>query len=324
MTDIALRLHTRGFIVPLALREIQVLRILGRLGMVPGQTLHDLLGVGTTPRSTRRMLRHLTERKLIWCGHMPHAQASGRLRGRTPNAYGLTDDGKQMLDIFAAEPHDGTLERLISRSKQAPAPPTAAQIMLDTYSSDWCASLLDQLRRIPLFVGVQMQRRYAITATDGALRQTIGTAITLAFDPNQKTFNRTPQEIPWLSQGAISSTWKLVRLGVEIDTGITPLRVLFELAQTYTALTNDGTHQRVLGGPVRPVIITPPGNRARAVADVWMAASPGSSALLSSVERTNHATYGVLWGTTSASNRHPFRKRPSWDRCWEPSNSGPR
>jgi len=308
--DLTTRLRGKSAIVPLAERELAVLRLLGRLGMVLGQTIRDLVCPDQHPASCRRMLRALAARRLIWQATVPNLTAAGRAQGRAPNVYGLTDDGRQLLDSFGAEPHDGTLERLIARAKHAPAAPPVASLVADTYLSDWCASLLDQIRRTPLLAGVHVQRRYALTASDGTLLQTIGAVIVLAFDPQRTTFEPPPPPwlIPWLTDGAVPAAWRVVRLALELDTGVMALRSLFELAQTYQRLTADGTYQRLLGGPLRPVIVTLPGRRARAVAEVWMGAWEGSPALLSSVERTCHPHFGVLWGEYLALKSNPVTK----------------
>ncbi|WP_322489355.1 replication-relaxation family protein [Chloroflexus sp.] len=294
--------------LPMSERELAVLRLLGRLGMVMGQTIRALICPDQHAASCRRMLRGLVERKLLWHANVPNANAEGRLQGRTPRVYGLTDDGRQLLDTFGAEPHDGTFERLISRSKQAPTPPSASQLFTETYISDWCASLLDQVRRTPMLAGVHMQRRYVITDANGALLQTIGAVIILAFDPELKKFDRAGWVIPWLTDGAIAPSWRVVRLALEVDTGVASMRSIFEMAQTYARLSGDGTYQRLLGGAPRPVIVTPPARRARAVADVWMGAWEGSPALLSSIERTCHPEYGVLWGEYLALKANPVIK----------------
>lgn len=303
------RLMNKTATLPLSEREVAVLRLLGRLGMVLGQTIRDVICFDQHENSCRNMLHDLAGRKLIWQASVPQVNDVGRSAGRAPNVYGLTDDGRQMLDTLGAEPHDGTFERLIYRSKQAPSAPAVASLVTDTYLSDWCASLLDQVRRTPMLAGVQVQRRYAVTGADGALLQTIGAMIILAFDPEQKRLERPAWVIPWLTDGAISSSWRIVRLALEVDTGMLTMRSLFDLAQTYQRLSNDGTYQKLLGGAPWPVIVTPPARRARAVAEVWMGAWEGSPALLSSIERTCHPEYGVLWGEYMALKANPVQRR---------------
>jgi|APCry1669189070_1035195.scaffolds.fasta_scaffold09821_1 Replication-relaxation len=303
-------LRDRSPILPLAERERAAMRLLGRLGTIKGQTLETLVFRDQSGASRRRILRGLAERKLLWQATAPNASADGRLQGRPPCVYGLTDDGLRMLDSFGAEPHDGTFERLIARSKQAPTAPLSSQLHSDTYISDWCASLLDHIRRTPLLAGIEIQRRYALVGADGTLLQTIGALITLAFDPNQRTFSEPVWTLPWLTDGAISPSWRIVRLAVEVDINAMSPRTLFEMAQTYQRLSGDGTYQRLLGGPLRPVIITPPERRVRAVAEIWMGAWPGSPALISTFKRTEHPVYGALWGEYMALKTNPMQLAP--------------
>lgn len=304
------RLHNRSPILPLAERERAAMRLLGRLGTVTGQTIRDLVCLDRDESTCRRMLRGLAERKLLWQATAPHASADGRLPGRPPCVYGLTDDGLRMLDSFGAEPHDGTFERLIARSKQAPTAPLSSQLHRDTYVSDWCASLLDHMRRTPLLAGIEIQRHYALVGADGTLLQTIGALVTLAFDPNQRTFSEPVWTIPWLTDGATPASWRVVRLALEVDMNAMAGRTLFTVGQTYRALTDNGTYQRMLGGPPRPVLITPHARRMRAVAEIWMGAWPGSPALISTFERTEHPAYGVVWGEYKALKTDPAQPAP--------------
>jgi len=306
--DLTTRLSGKAAMLPMSERELAVLRLLGRLGMVLGQTIRDLVCLDQHEASCRRLLRELAERRLIWQASVPNINEAGRSQGRAPNVYGLTDDGRQMLDSFGAEPHDGTFERLIARSKQAPSAPAVAALVTETYQSDWCASLLDQVRRTPMLAGVHVQRRYAVTNSEGALLQTIGAVIVLAFDPEQKKIDRPAWAIPWLTDGALAPAWRIVRLALEVDTGVMAMRSIFEMAQTYARLSADGTYQGLVGGALRPVVITPPARRARAVAEVWMGAWEGSPALLSSIERTCHREHGVLWGEYLALKGNPVQK----------------
>ena len=79
-----------------------------------------------------------------------------------------------------AEPHDGTYERLLARSRQASSAPNQTELTRDAYISDWCAALLDHVRRVPSLVGVHVQRHYAIV--DGGLAQFPGPPCHLRAD----------------------------------------------------------------------------------------------------------------------------------------------
>jgi hypothetical protein len=99
-----------------------------------------------------------------------------------------------------------------------------------------------------------------------------------------------------------------VRLALELDNGSPALRSQFDMAQMYYRLSKANAYTQVLGGPVRPVIITPPARRARAVAEVWTGAWPNCPALLSTFERTAHRHYGPLWGTYLSIATNPTKE----------------
>lgn len=285
-------------ILPTGQRELAVLRVLGRLGPTLGTALHELLFPDQDETTRNRLLTRLTEQKLLWRVFVASSRRDddGRCLGGPSYAYGLTTEGKETLDFANAEPHDGTYGRLLARSRQAPSAPSTPNLMLDVYISSWCASLLDQVRRVPSLVGVHVQRRFAVIDKTDKTLQTIGAVIILAFDKTTKTFDQYGWELPWLSLGTTPDSWTYQRLALEIDTGQTPLRTLFDLARMYQRLTDANAYSQLFGGPVRPVIITPSGRRARGVAEIWSGAWPNSPTLLSTYERTDHPVYGPLWG----------------------------
>lgn len=303
-------LATSTPMLPINERALAALRALGRMGTVQGTILHALLTPDLHASTSRLLWQQLTERKLIWQAGVPNRKtnATGQMRGPQYHVYGLTDEGRALIDSLGAEPHDGTFERLIYRPKQAPVLPSTLSLVHDTYLSNWCASLLDQVRRTPMLVGAHVQRRYAVTDASGATVQTLGAAVVLAFDPKQTTFERAPWVVPWLSMGVPSPAWTIVRLAIEVDSGQSAPRALFAMAQTYATLTQTGGYRDApLGGTPRPVLITLPGRRFKAVADVWMEAWPGSPAILSSVEKTTDPNDGVLWGQYMSLKTNPLQ-----------------
>lgn len=310
MDDVSARLRSQAMLLPAGQREVAVLQLLGRLGTVTGEAIGTLIFTDQSATSRRRMLHDLAARKLIWQGRMPVVTPAGRSHGRPLNVYGLTEDGKQLLDTFGVEPHDGTFERLIARSKQAPTLPSLAQLTHDTYVSTWCASLLDQVRRTPPLEGVQIQRRYALTTADGTVLQTIGTLITLVFDGQRKTLAVPGWGVPWLEDVQVPPSLQVIRLALEVDAGVMAQRAIAEQALTYRRLTDDRTYWRLLGGPVFPVLIAPAGRRARLIAEWWMAAWPGTPAIIASDASTADSPYGVLWGEYKALAALPLQARP--------------
>jgi hypothetical protein len=279
-------------------RETAVLRLLGRVGMLPGQDIIALLCPDLHPSNGRRLLIRLVKEQLLWQGSVPHhnRDSKGRSRGRPFNIYGLTESGKQMLDMTGVEPHDGTYERLIARSRQRSEPLAAFTRAQDIYIAQWCAALFQEIRRLPTLVGVHAQRRYAVIDNQRHTLQTIGMLIVLAFDPTVRHFDRRLWDVPWLSLALNTASWRYVRLGLEVDLLRVAPHAVFDIARAYRHLNETGVYQQVLGGAVQPVMVTHGGQQARAVAEVWMGAWPGSNTLLSTFPQTSHPLYGPLWG----------------------------
>jgi hypothetical protein len=295
--SVTTRLRTASALVPVAERELAVLRLLGRLGMVLGQSICELLFPDRHKTTCFRVLGKLEERKLIWQAHLP-------VQGGVPYVYGLTHDGRQLLANFGVEPQDGTVERLLSRSKQAPASPDAETLRVETYVSDWCVSLLTHVRRTPMLAEALVQRQYAVTDANGTVLQTIGALIILAFNPEQKTFDRPAWSVPWHINKTFPESWRVVRLALEVDSGNSSVDAFAQLAGTYQQLTQAGVYQRRLGGGLRPVLVMPKG-RPQMAAGLWMKQWAGSPALISNTERTCHPEYGVLWGEYKALKTNP-------------------
>jgi hypothetical protein len=229
------------------------------------------------PATTRGILVGLTKRELIWRTSLPTINAAGRSSGPPFAVYGLTTEGRHLLDTLGVEPHNGTFERLIARSKHAKDPPSSERDV-ETYISDWCAELLAEVRRTPAFVGTRVQRSYAVTNADGEQKQTIGALIVLAFDEQQQMFDRLGWSIPWLVDSVVPPTWHLARLALEVDTGMRGKRGWFALAQTYRRCAEEGLHKQVIGGSVCPVIICPDAERLKLVGEQWSAGWPGCHA----------------------------------------------
>lgn len=292
-------------------RDIAVLRLLGRFEKVVTTTIHDLLGGANTLRTSQRLLARLEAQRLIWRTTMPNGNRDerGRSRGSAPDVFGLTDDGQRLLENLGVEPQDGTFERLIYRSKQAPTAPLRDALLDDVYLSDWCASLIHEVFRTPALVGVQIQRRYTLYDNQGGVLQQLGALVILVFDPQRSPLDRPVHDcsIPWLSDVVPLPQHRFVAFALEYDAGLAPPSFIERMAQTYQRLTSAGVYEQTFGTPLRPVLLCPPGRRARVVADTWMRTWNGSPALITSIDKTVHREYGVLWGDYRALATNPVR-----------------
>ena len=282
-------------------REIAVLRLIGRLGVVEAPWVGRLLFRDVSQRSMQETLTGLVDRHLLWrMEGRRQLRASAPGKRPTPRpapfVYGLTADARSMLSDLGAEPRDGTLERLIARDRRAPLP-TLSSLDDDLAASAWCASVLDHARRTPMLAGANLQAGYQIADGEGQLVQTIGAVLTLAFNPKGQQVARPAWELPWLSGEALDPFWKLVRLALEVDAGAANTLALMAQAQTYGQLTQAKVYDRVFGGAVKPVVLVLLSERAGKVATAWHDAWPGNPAVVTSAARAIHPDHGALWGT---------------------------
>jgi hypothetical protein len=211
--------------------------------------------------------------------------------------FGLSTEGKTLLEQVGAEVQGPTFERLLSRSGRTPNLPQTT-LAGELLAASWCASVIDQARRAPMLVGVTCQAQFVThrdPTTEKAV-QTLSAYLALIFDPAQRTYGRAAWDIPWWD-GPVSAQHRAVRLGLQVDTGKAAVATVIQEARAWALLTSQGAYTRLFGGPVRPVLLTVAGARARAVLQAYQDAWPESPALLASSEKADHPTYGALWGS---------------------------
>ena len=293
------RIMVSPAISPISERETAVLRALGRLGVLHLPVLHALLFADVTLRSAQRYTKRLVEHGLVWRRSGLGTQTTLRRGGgtrpvRTPAVYGLTVDGKAYLDALQMEPQGGVFERLIARDRRAP-PPSESALVADLLISSWCASVIEEVRRTTMLVGVTCQARPTIAA--GELRQTMAAVLTLIFDPQQRAYTRPGWQIPWFDGETVKDRYRVVRLALEVDNGRAASAALIDQAQLYAHFTQSGVYTAVFGGALRPVILVPPGDRGTTVATAWAKVWPQTPAIISSTTHVHHPQHGALWGT---------------------------
>ncbi|NTU80217.1 MAG: hypothetical protein HGA45_12555 [Chloroflexales bacterium] len=282
-------------------REIAILRLVGRLGVAETPWIGRLLFRDVSLRSMQAMLTSLVDQHLLWRMEGRRQLVATKTPGKTiprkgPYLYGLTADARALLGELGAEPRDGTLQRLIARDRRAPLP-TLSSLDDDLARSAWCASVLDHARRTPMLAGVNLQAGCQIWNNADELVQTIGAVLILAFNPKGQQVTRPAWELPWLSGEALDPSWRLVRFALEADTGVANSATIMMQAQTYSRLSQNKTYQKLFGGPIKPVVLTPPGDRINTVAQRWQEAWPATPAMFTSVDSALHPDYGALWGS---------------------------
>ncbi|RRR77373.1 MAG: hypothetical protein EI684_01590 [Candidatus Viridilinea halotolerans] len=110
---------------PLDSQRIEVLRLLGRLELMDGPTLFQTLYAGRASHTTlKRDLLELYQHRLVWRTTAPPTARSleqvssgrtGRVGGRRRYIYGLSDEGRTLLDSLGVEPDARSLAALKSR-----------------------------------------------------------------------------------------------------------------------------------------------------------------------------------------------------------------
>lgn len=292
---------------PMRVREVAVLRALGRLGPTRMQDLAKLLMVGIGRTAAYDLMVRLRDAGLVWETRGP-SEGKQRADGqpgppRNERVFGLTVDGRNQLDVMGAEPVGAVLERLLVRDRRGP-PPSAVGLQGEVLVSAWCAAVLDQARRAPMLVGVRCQAKLvpALDPGTGQPLQTIGAYMELIFSPQQRSYERPRWQVPW-QDGPAPAGSQVVRWGLEVDTGSQVVQRLVLQAKTYAAL--QPVYAKVLGGPVTPVLLTPAGQRAGQVMQAWREGWPETTALIASTTKADHPTLGALWGTYSTVKDSP-------------------
>ena len=114
-----------GIVVPSALplldeREVLLMRLLGRLDMMALPQLMQAVYPTYSGRGVQNRLDHLLHNDLLWRVQTRtvaanHAAEYTRVRKQGAYAYGLSDQGKELLNTLEVERDPLTLERLRSR-----------------------------------------------------------------------------------------------------------------------------------------------------------------------------------------------------------------
>lgn len=290
-------------------REVAVLRALGRLGPTRMSDLASLVLVGQGQTARYALIARLRDRGYLWetrSPGVPTTRADGQPGPpRSQRVFGLTTDGRALLDALGAEAAGVHLDRLLARDRRAPVP---SQITLvgDLVISSWCAAVLDQARRAPMLVGARCQTKL-VTALDpqtGQPLQTSGAYLELIFDPQRRTYDRPGWQVPWFDEAAPKHC-RVLRWTLEVDTGRQAIPTVVLQSQTYARLHQAGTYTKLFGAMPTLVILTVPGQRAGQVIQAWRDGWPDTPALIASTAKAEHPFYGALWGMYSTIKDSP-------------------
>lgn len=296
-------------------RDIAILRLLGRLEFATTAMLKVLIAPDQSLPALRERLKRLLSEGRIWrqaatIEQVQPREAGGRRQPppKAPYIFGLTSEGRALLELLEVESDAAVYESLLTRDRRAPNLPQA-QLTHDLLVSSWCASAIDAARRCPLLDSIVCQVEYtSARAPNGAAQQRMDAFVALVF-------NRAPQErttplwmLPWNAGDSPHPHQLIVRYALEIDRGSEPLKILLAKGLMYRTLAESGHYRATLGGDVLPVFVAPPGKRAAQIAREWQAAWPGGPGAISNFLKASHPQHGALWGEYYTMTDTPARR----------------
>lgn len=288
-------------------RDIEVLRALGRLGVLNSQMIYNLFFADSTRQTMMRHLNKLYEEGRVWRTRIANYQQTYDAKtGKKVNApplkqpyvWGLTPEGRELIEAADAEVSERTYALLHTRDRRGIANINKGQLKHDLLMSSWCASVVDAARRCRLLHSIFCHVEYVSHE-----RQRIDGLLILIFDRSKQKHNLPGWKIPWYDYTPPGGKSTAVRFALEADRGTESLGVLLGKAATYRELIVNGHYKHIVGGPVIPVFITPLVKRAAQIAMKWQNAwsddgqlLPNTPGLVSSPECSTHPKWGALWG----------------------------
>jgi hypothetical protein len=300
-----------GIVVPSALplldeREVLLMRLLGRLDMMALPQLRQAVYPTYSGRGVQNRLDHLLHNDLLWRVQTRtvaanHAAEYTKVRKQGAYAYGLSDQGKELLNTLEVERDPLTLERLRSRDPRG-RKPDLRTVSHDLQVSWWC------LNRILAAAQNRFCRQlYVQTEFYPEKSQRIDALIIVRLCPDQALPDTRAGAIHFFDGSARSAGEIDVRLALEVDKGTEELKVLLEKAEKYRDLHRAGIYTATLGGPVLPVFLVQTPRRAAQIAkefqDIW----PSGWGVAGTPASANSLRDGVLWGKyLSLTNSEPF------------------
>lgn len=289
-------------------RELEVLRLLGRLEVVPTRSIGPLCFPDVSPRQMQRQMQDLYTRKLVWremttIDRVEPREAGGgwRVLPKAPYVYGLTPEGKAVLEWSEIEPTEETYAALHTRQWRDPDL-SESKLTHDLLVSAWCASMIDELRRCPLVDGIRCEIEYVSHE-----KQRIDALFIVRFTTQAQRQTTPGWVLPWHDGLPDRPHHRTVRFALEVDRGTEPLRIIVGKGLAYRELTQTGVYDRTLGGPVLPVFVVPPGRRAAQIATEWQLAWPGGPGVITTPKLSEHRQHGALWGRYSTLKDDPMQ-----------------
>ncbi len=290
----------RGGIVPSALplldeREVLLLRLLGRLDLMTLTQIQQAVYPTYTTRGVQKRLQYLLDDDLIWRVQTRlvaanHAAEYARVRKQGAFAYGLADQGKELLNTLEVERDTLTYDRLVSRDPRGRRPDLRT-LSHDLQVSWWCLNVI-----LDATENRCCRKLYVQTEFYPEKSQRIDALVIVRLSPDSARPAAEVGSIPFFDGTELRPGEVDLRFALEVDKGTEELKVLLEKAQKYRDLHKAGVYTATLGGPVLPVFLVQTARRAAQIArefqDIW----PSGWGVVATPFSANTGNDGLLWG----------------------------
>jgi hypothetical protein len=299
-----------GVVVPAALPlldelEVLLLRLLGRLDLMTLQQIWHAIYPTYTLRGVQNRLKHLLDDDLVWRVQTRtvaanHAAEYTKVRRQGVFAYGLTDQGKALLNTLEVERDPLTFERLVSRDPRG-RKPDLRTLAHDLQVSWWCLNVIMAAAQ-----NRSCRKIYVQTEFYPEKSQRIDALIILRLSPDNPRPAETVRSIPFFDGTEIQPGEVDIRLALEVDKGTEELKILLEKTAKYRDLHKAGVYTATLGGPVLPIFLVQTPRRAAQIATEFQAVWPSGWGVAGTPFSVNSRD-SVLWGKyLTLSRSEPF------------------
>lgn len=299
-TNSAALVDKRGGIVPSALplldeREVLLLRFLGRLDLMTLTQIQQAIYPTYTVRGVQKRLHYLLDDDLLWRVQTRlvaanHAAEYAKVRKQGAFAYGLSDQGKELLNTLEVEHDPLTFDRLVSRDPRG-RKPDLRTLAHDLQVSWWCLNVVLDAAENRYCRSVYVQTEFYPEKS-----QRIDALIILRLRPDNARPAADVGSVPFFDGTELRPGEIDIRFALEVDKGTEELKVLLEKAEKYRDLHRAGIYTATIGGPVLPVFLVQTARRAAQIArefqDIW----PTGWGVVATPFSANTGRDGVLWG----------------------------
>jgi hypothetical protein len=229
-----------------------------------------------------------------------HAAEYTRVRKQGAFAYGLTNQGKELLNTLEVERDPLTFERLVSRDSKG-RKPDLRTLSHDLQVSWWCLNVI-----LAAAQNRACRKIYIQTEFYPEKSQRIDALVIIRLSPEHPRSAEEVGPIPFFDGSDRKEGEIDIRLALEVDKGTEELKVLLEKAEKYRDLHKAGIYTATLGGPVLPVFLVQTPRRAAQIAkefqDIW----PTGWGVVGTPFSVNSRD-SVLWGKyKSLTSSQPF------------------